>query len=967
MSNRARILTSLIFGLVATVSPATAQSLSWIATYDGGPTLGQSNAVGPHKIVVDAQDNTYVAGMVNAGTAPEPLAGSASVNGLIVKYGPSGQVTWIRRIDDQIMSLVLDEQQQLLVLTAGASLKYTTSGNLLWRTPHLLGGRYVSPAAAALAPGGGIYLAGSTPDNSTGYLDVALARLDGLGQPVWLSTWNGLPSLDDEAQSIGVDTTGRIYVAGRSRKQESPVVDAYVTAAFDANGVLLWSRLLTAPDYTVPAAFAVDPSGGAVVSTPVGEGFRDWRSVKYDAGGGISWSRDFSDLLDAEFGTPDFAAVTPDGAVYVAGHSDKFSSGHPDLVRYSASGVQEWASVESATVLGDLPGHALAVDAAGRAIVVRTLASGQIRTSAYDASGVKVWSKDLTWTVGNPPTAASVFAAGVAVGPAGVVRIASTRVANAIGALLTVGYDGAGSFQWGVEPPVVAPDEGAIAVRFDGPGNALILATGFADGQQLSRTLKYDPSGALLWAKAFPGRPAALTVTSAGEAIAAGRADAPGGQQLAVVKYDAAGVEVWTRTYLPPGLSGLYGTVAVAVDATGNVYLAGRASSTDVRAVVVKYAPDGTFLWVKVGAYPVADLGPVGPFLALSPNGNVIVGGSAYQTEQGQYHVWALDAAGNTLWNVVGDAPGPSGGNVGALAVDAFGNVIVGDFYRGRVDKLSPSGVRLWSLVSADRVIALSVDPAGAIAVASGAPYAFQIAKYSSGGDELWSRSFEVGEAFSAWAWALRSSADGTVYAAGSYWDAALGPLKSGFIAAYDANGQLRWARAHLGVAKGPASFNALDVDARGRLVAAGYTSNGATNFDVLVESITDDPAHPLSFHTVSPCRVFDSRDAALGGPSAVPGNAPYEAEVGGRCGVPTTARSVALNLTVTGATDAGHVTLFPVGRVPPPTSTINHPVGITRATQAVVGLGDGGRVAVRAIQGSGSVHVILDVSGYFE
>ncbi len=60
-------------------------------------------------------------------------------------------------------------------------------------------------------------------------------------------------------------------------------------------------------------------------------------------------------------------------------------------------------------------------------------------------------------------------------------------------------------------------------------------------------------------------------------------------------------------------------------------------------------------------------------------------------------------------------------------------------------------------------------------------------------------------------------------------------------------------------------------------------------------------------------------------------------------------------------------VTLFPAGRVPPPTSTINHPAGITRATQSVVSLGDGGRVVVRAIQGAGSVHVILDVSGYFE
>src|SRR6185295_16490228 len=145
---------------------------------------------------------------------------------------------------------------------------------------------------------------------------------------------------------------------------------------------------------------------------------------------------------------------------------------------------------------------------------------------------------------------------------------------------------------------------------------------------------------------------------------------------------------------------------------------------TYFRAAVVKYAQDGTFLWAQIGAYPVADLGPVGPFLALSPNGNVIVGGSAYPAGKFQYHVWALDPAGNTVWNAIGDAADPVGSNVGALAVDSFSNVIVGDFYVGRVDKLSPTGARVWSLVSGNRVIALSVDPAGAIAVASGTPYA---------------------------------------------------------------------------------------------------------------------------------------------------------------------------------------------------------------------------------------------------
>ena len=220
-----------------------------------------------------------MAGRVIAGQALQPLVGSVSVNGLIVKYSPSGQVLWSRQIDDAIIALLLDGQQQLLVLTAQASSKYTTAGNLLWRTPHLQAGPW-SPAAAASAPEGGIYLAGSIGDSFTGHLDLGVARLDGLGRLVWLRTWNGPASLDDEAQNIGVDTTGTIYVAGRSRKQESPAIDAHVTAAFDAGGALLWAHLVAAPDYTVPAAFAADPAGGAVLSVPLGQGFSDWRTLR---------------------------------------------------------------------------------------------------------------------------------------------------------------------------------------------------------------------------------------------------------------------------------------------------------------------------------------------------------------------------------------------------------------------------------------------------------------------------------------------------------------------------------------------------------------------------------------------------------------------------------------------------------------------------------------------------------------
>jgi len=121
-------------------------------------------------------------------------------------------------------------------------------------------------------------------------------------------------------------------------------------------------------------------------------------------------------------------------------------------------------------------------------------------------------------------------------------------------------------------------------------------------------------------------------------------------------------------------------------------------------------------------------------------------------------------------------------------------------------------------------------------------------------------------------------------------------------------------------------------------------------------------------FHTVTPCRRVDTRVAGLGGP--LPLDAPSEARFalgGGACGIPATAKAVSLNVAVTQPTAAGHVRLYPAGVPVPLVAALNYAAGQTRANNAVVALGSGGEIAVRVTQGSGSVHVVLDVNGYFE
>jgi photosystem II stability/assembly factor-like uncharacterized protein len=123
-----------------------------------------------------------------------------------------------------------------------------------------------------------------------------------------------------------------------------------------------------------------------------------------------------------------------------------------------------------------------------------------------------------------------------------------------------------------------------------------------------------------------------------------------------------------------------------------------------------------------------------------------------------------------------------------------------------------------------------------------------------------------------------------------------------------------------------------------------------------------------VSFYTVPPCRLVDTRNpnGPLGGPALVAG-AGRSFSLGGVCGIPTTARSVSVNVTVTQGTTAGNLLLFPSGTEAPLASTINFTAGLTRANNAVVMLGTAASLAVRSRQAAGSVHFILDVNGYFE
>jgi hypothetical protein len=84
---------------------------------------------------------------------------------------------------------------------------------------------------------------------------------------------------------------------------------------------------------------------------------------------------------------------------------------------------------------------------------------------------------------------------------------------------------------------------------------------------------------------------------------------------------------------------------------------------------------------------------------------------------------------------------------------------------------------------------------------------------------------------------------------------------------------------------------------------------------------------------------------------------------------VPADAAALLVNVTAVAPTEGGNLRLFPAGQPLPQASVLNFGAGRTRANNAVALTGPGGKVWVRCDMpagSSGSVHLVLDLYGYF-
>jgi hypothetical protein len=154
------------------------------------------------------------------------------------------------------------------------------------------------------------------------------------------------------------------------------------------------------------------------------------------------------------------------------------------------------------------------------------------------------------------------------------------------------------------------------------------------------------------------------------------------------------------------------------------------------------------------------------------------------------------------------------------------------------------------------------------------------------------------------------------------------------------------------------------------RVAIAGMTAIAAALLAIPPSAVSAAPTPAVAgaggtYYPLAPTRILDTRSGTGAPTGAVGAGGVVHLQVDGVGGVPASGVSaVVLNVTVTGATAASYLTIWPSGGTRPTVSNIDFPAGWTGANGTTVSVGSGGKVDI--YNHSGNVQVIADVVGYY-
>ncbi len=280
-------------------------------------------------------------------------------------------------------------------------------------------------------------------------------------------------------------------------------------------------------------------------------------------------------------------------------------------------------------------------------------------TVKYNSAGQEQWVASY-----NGPGNALDLANAIAVDSSGNVYVTGESYGlDSARDYATIKYNSTGQEQWVARynGPANYDDE-ARAIALDGSANVYVTGYSYGVGDVGTdyATIKYNSAGQQQWIARYNGGTRSddygkgIAVDSAGNVYVTGDSLGVGDQNpdYATIKYDSAGQQQWVARYNGPA-NGLDSAAAIALDSLGNVYVAGESAGQGTRNdyATVKYNSTGEEQWVVRYNGP-ANRDDQANAIAVDASGNVYVTGQSFDPNNGDDYV--------TIKYVQGATPTPT-------------------------------------------------------------------------------------------------------------------------------------------------------------------------------------------------------------------------------------------------------------------------------------------------------------------
>jgi len=321
----------------ATIKYDTKGNELWVAR-SNPPGTGDNHA---RAIAIDTSGNIYVTGYNGNGYAT-------------IKYDLYGNRIWIAIYDEGMASDIAVDSSGNVYVTGScyggviksdfATVAYNSAGNELWVARYNgPGNSWDSAYDITLDSSRNVYVTGSSYGNGTS-ADYATVKYDSSGNELWVARYNGLANEADYPQDIAIDSSGNVYVFGRSRGCWTE--DDYATVAYDHEGNELWVARYNGPGNSSESghALAINDLLGIIYVTGQSHGDGtdgDYATVAYDVSGNELWVARYNgpgNKYDSSYDV----AVDSSGNIFITGYSRANKTGRDYCtIKYSTLSYYE--------------------------------------------------------------------------------------------------------------------------------------------------------------------------------------------------------------------------------------------------------------------------------------------------------------------------------------------------------------------------------------------------------------------------------------------------------------------------------------------------------------------------------------------------------------------------------------------------------------------------------------------------